>query len=62
MKQWGAFEASDIRRNGLDIYVNGTVPNFVAEFEQELDSKLAQLVSDTIDVVGHSTTNDLARM
>jgi hypothetical protein len=39
VKEWGAFERSDIDRNGLRIYVDGTVPDFVAKFKQELDSK-----------------------
>jgi len=39
VKQWGAFESSDIERNGLRIYVDGTVPDFVAEFERELHRK-----------------------
>ena len=39
VKQWGTFESSDIERNGLRIYVDGTVPDFVAEFERELHRK-----------------------
>jgi hypothetical protein len=40
VKQWGAFESSDIERNGIHIFHDKTlVPDFVAKFEQELDSK-----------------------
>jgi hypothetical protein len=36
----GAFESSDIERNGIHVSYNRTlVPDFVAKFEQELDSK-----------------------
>jgi hypothetical protein len=39
VKQWGAFEESDIEANGLHEYRDGTLPDFVAKFNQELDSK-----------------------
>jgi hypothetical protein len=39
VKQWGAFEGSDIEGNGLRSNVHGTVPDFVVEFERELDDK-----------------------
>jgi hypothetical protein len=39
VKNWGAFEGSDIERNGLHKYRDGTVPDFVTEFERELDGK-----------------------
>ena len=48
-KDWGAFEStdhsvrywnfSDIEQNGLQLLVDGTVQDFVAEFERESDSK-----------------------
>jgi hypothetical protein len=40
VKEWGAFESSDIERNGIHRCDGGTpVPDFVTKFEQELDSK-----------------------
>lgn len=39
MKEWGAFESSDIVRDALHIYIGGTAPDFVTDFERELDSK-----------------------
>ncbi len=39
VKEWGAFESSDIERNNLRMYVDGTVSDFVAKFERELQSK-----------------------
>ena len=41
VKEWGTFESSDIERNGIQICGDdGTqVPDFVAEFERELDIK-----------------------
>jgi hypothetical protein len=36
---WGGFESSDVEGNDLGRYVNGTVPDFVAEFERKLDGK-----------------------
>lgn len=38
-KRWGAFEGSDIDGNSLGRNVDGTVPDFVAEFERKLDGK-----------------------
>ena len=54
VNNWGTFEDSDIEQNGLRQYVeyvDGTVPDFVAEFERELDSKpgLAPDVSCFLD-------------
>lgn len=41
VKEWGTFESSDIERNGIQICGDdGTpVPDFVTEFERELDIK-----------------------
>jgi hypothetical protein len=40
VKEWDAFDDSDVERNGLCEYDDGIpVPEFVAEFEQKLDSK-----------------------
>ena len=41
VNEWGSFEDSNIERNGLREYIHdGTVPDFVAEAERDLDSKL----------------------
>ena len=53
VKDWGAFDASDISRNGLRIYVDGVVPDFVAKFEVELDSK-PRLAPDVCCFLGYS--------
>jgi hypothetical protein len=37
VKERGTFQYSDIERN--KIHIRGTAPDFVAEFEQELDKK-----------------------
>jgi hypothetical protein len=37
--EWRAFEGLDIEGNGLRKYVDGIVPDFVVEFERELDGK-----------------------
>lgn len=39
VNQCGAFEGSDIERNSLHECVHGTAPDFVIEFERELDGK-----------------------
>ena len=39
VKRWGAFESSDLDTNGLHIYDEGPVPDFVAKFKQDLDNK-----------------------
>ncbi|KAH9996089.1 hypothetical protein BJV77DRAFT_193368 [Russula vinacea] len=40
VKEWGAFDDSDIQRNGLCSHRRGTqTPEFVAEFERKLVSK-----------------------
>lgn len=39
VNDWGTFKDSDIKRNGLRRCVDGTVPEFLAEVERELDSK-----------------------
>jgi hypothetical protein len=56
VKEWGAFGGSDIRRNGLSIYV-GTSPKFVAEFERELDSEPG-LAPDARCILDHSFDTD----
>jgi len=40
VKKWGAFESFDIKWNGLCIYVDETVPDFVTEFKRELHRKV----------------------
>ena len=57
VKRWGAFEGSDVERNGLKIYVNGTVPDFVAEFERRLDEKPG-LAPDVCCSLDHSFDAD----
>jgi hypothetical protein len=41
VKEWGVFEDSDIERNGIRMCSNNRtpVPDFVAKFERNLDSK-----------------------
>jgi hypothetical protein len=39
VKTWGTFESPDIENNGLEMPYRGKVPEFVAKFEQKLDSK-----------------------
>ena len=53
VKEWGAFGASDISRNGLRIYVDDGVPDFVAKFEVEFDSK-PSLAPDVCCFLGNS--------
>jgi hypothetical protein len=38
VRAWGSFEGPDIERNNIDIHWEA-VPEFVAKFEQELDSE-----------------------
>ena len=52
----GAFEDSDIERNGLREYV-GTVPDFVAEFERKLNGKPV-LAADVRCFLDHSSDAD----
>ena len=53
VKEWGALEACDISRNGLRIYADDRVPNFVAEVERGLDSK-PRLTPDVCCFLGYS--------
>jgi hypothetical protein len=41
VKEWGAFDGSDIERSGIRMFSEGCapVPDFVANLEQKLDSK-----------------------
>jgi hypothetical protein len=39
VKPWGAFQGSDIELNGIHMHSTRAVPDFVANFERELDSK-----------------------
>jgi hypothetical protein len=55
--EWGAFEASDIKRNDLDIFFHGTVPDFVAKFERELDRKPG-LAPDVCCLLDHTFDAD----
>jgi len=57
VKEWGAFEMSDIERNGLRQFVGGTVPDFVAKFERELHSK-AGLAPEVRRFLDHSFDAD----
>ncbi len=58
MKEWGAFESSDIERNGIHRCDDGTpVPDFVTKFEQELDSK-AGLAPDVCRFLDYSFDAD----
>ncbi len=52
----GAFEDSNIERNGLREYV-GTVPDFVAEFERKSDGKPG-LAPDVCCFLDHSSDAD----
>jgi hypothetical protein len=56
VKRCGAFESSDIERNGLHAYV-GTVPDFVAEFQRKLDGKPG-LAPDVCCFLDHSADAD----
>jgi hypothetical protein len=53
VKEWGVFDVSDISRNSLRISVDGEVPDFVAKFEGELNSKTC-LASDVCCFLGYS--------
>lgn len=57
VKRWGTFEGSDISRNGLRIYDDGTLPDFVTEFEQKLDSEPG-LAHDVRCILDHSFDAD----
>jgi hypothetical protein len=57
VKEWGAFEGSDIEGNGLREYGGGTVPDFVADFERELDGK-PRLASDVCCFLDYSFDTD----
>jgi hypothetical protein len=57
VKQWGAFEGSDIEENGLRSYGDGTVPDFVVEFERKLDGK-PSLAADVCCFLDHSSDAD----
>jgi hypothetical protein len=57
VKAWGTFMGSDIEENGLQIHYYGAVPEFVAEFEQKLDSKPG-LAPDVCCFLDHSFDAD----
>ena len=57
VKKWGAFEWSDVRRNGLNILYTGTAPEFVVDFEQKLNSKPC-LAPDVCRFLDHSFDAD----
>jgi len=56
VKEWGAFNKSDMDKNGLCTF-DEEVPDFVAEFERELDRKPG-LPSDVSCFLDHSADAD----
>ena len=55
---------SDIEENGLQIHYYGAVPEFVAEFEQKLDSKpgLAPDVCTLLVLTGHCSHSTFSKL